>query len=371
MPDSPARRWLIATACSGFSSRQLVWLWRYFGSLDAVLHAPDSALEELALAPRARAALQRWRALADSPAAAAEAGRTLDRLEAVGGTVLTLEDDDYPALLAEIADPPALLYLRGQRSALATPAIAMVGSRHPSGPGRDTARAFGRELAAAGLSVVSGLALGIDGCAHQGALEADGVTLGVLGTGIDVLYPRAHRRLAEQLMERGALLSEMPPGEPPRRAHFPRRNRIISGLSLGVLVVEAAVASGSLITASFALEQGREVYAVPGSIHNPVSKGCHLLLRQGAALVECAGDILAELQGWQATAVGPAAPAAPALDEGERALLESIGFEATAVDAIVARAGLPVGEVAAGLIRLELRGLVQGGPGGYERRALA
>ncbi len=369
MSTLATERWLIASASPGISPRLLIWLYRYFGELESALCAPDATLHELQLSPRGLNAIKRWRDYAHSEAARQQACDTLARAADAGVQILCLEDDDYPPLLAEISSPPALLYLRGQRQALAAPALAMVGSRHPTPAGRDTARHFSRELARAGFAVASGMALGIDAAAHQGALDAEGITLGVLGTGVDVIYPRGHRRLAEQIMERGALLSEMPLGEPPRRGHFPRRNRIISGLSLGVLVVEAAVASGSLITANFALEQNREVFAVPGSIHNPVSRGCHLLLRQGAALVETADDILQQLQGWAPHGAAPDRTAAPSqpLSGLEQQLLEAIGFEATPVDTIMARVALPTGEVAAGLIRLEIKGLVQCCSGGYER----
>src|ERR1700722_15591667 len=202
----------------------------------------------------------------------------------------------YPPQLAQVAGAPALLYVKGDARCLATSQLAMVGSRNPTLPGERTARAFASHLCGAGLTITSGLAIGIDAASHEGALHSGGATIAVLGTGIDVVYPRQHRTLAARIAEHGALVSEYPPGSAPIRANFPRRNRIISGLCLGTLVVEAARHSGSLITARLALEQGREVFAIPGSIHNPLARGCHALIRSGAKLVECAADILQELK---------------------------------------------------------------------------
>ncbi len=212
-----------------------------------------------------------------------------------GIATLALGDAAYPPLLAAIADPPNPLYLRGDAAALRHPHVAIVGSRQATRAGRDTAVRFASALARAGFGVVSGLAYGIDAAAHDGALAADGLTIAALGTGVDICYPARHRALAERIAARGALVSELPPGTPPQRLHFPRRNRIISGLCLGVLVVEASLRSGSLITARLALEQGREVFAVPGPVSSPLSRGCHALIRDGAVLVESADDVLAEL----------------------------------------------------------------------------
>jgi DNA processing protein len=244
--------------------------------------------------------------------------RDLEWLARPGNHLLTLDDDRYPDLLRQIPDPPLALFVRGDPATLASPQIAIVGSRNPTEGGRRTARGFAVELAAAGLAVTSGLAVGIDAAAHEGALAARGVTLAVAGTGPDRLYPARHAALAERVVERGALVSELPVGTAPLPGHFPRRNRIVSGLAAGTLVVEASLKSGSLITARLAAEQGREVFAIPGSIHNPLARGCHRLIRQGAKLVETVGDVLEELgpllgtgaSGTQRATTGPRVAAA-------------------------------------------------------------
>ncbi len=229
-------------------------------------------------------------------------------LEGDNRHLITLHDARYPTLLREIDDAPPMLFIQGDPTILNLPQIAIVGSRNPSASGRQTATDFAHFLASAGLAITSGLADGIDGAAHQGALETKNSTLAVTGTGLDRVYPAKHRELAHRIAEQGALISELPPGTPPIPANFPRRNRIISGLSLGTLVVEAAQKSGSLITARLATEQGREVFAIPGSIHNPLARGCHALIRQGAKLVETAGDILEELAPLLGTAYQPNTP---------------------------------------------------------------
>ncbi|TWD47813.1 DNA-processing protein DprA [Pseudomonas sp. SJZ131] len=264
-----------------------------FGSASKAISAPASA----------------WRSLG-LPASCAEARRTEDIrdgachalawLERPGQHLLMWDQPDYPALLAEISDAPPLLFVAGDPGILDKPQLAMVGSRRASRPGMDTAAAFSRSLAGAGFVITSGLALGIDAAAHQGALDVGGQTVGVLGTGLEKFYPQRNRRLADAMIASGsAVLSEFPLDAGPTASNFPRRNRIISGLSLGVLVVEASVASGSLITARLAAEQGREVYAIPGSIHHPGAKGCHQLIRDGAMLVETIEHILEALRGWQ------------------------------------------------------------------------
>jgi DNA processing protein len=238
----------------------------------------------------------------------------------------------------------------------------MVGSRNPTQPGQRTARAFAGFLSAAGLTITSGLALGIDAASHEGALAADGLTIAVLGTGIDNIYPRQHRALAARIAARGALVSEYPPGCPPLKANFPRRNRIISALCLGTLVVEAARHSGSLITARLAAEQGREVFAVPGSIHNPLARGCHALIRNGAKLVESADDILSELKfsARKQCLIGGmrGRGAASSLDKDHKILLDALGFEPASLDTLVERTGLPSQSVASMLLFLELEDVV-------------
>jgi DNA processing protein len=260
--------------------------------------------------------------------------------------------------------------VQGDRALLARPQLAVVGSRNPTPVGRQNATAFARALAQAGLGITSGLALGIDTAAHQGALDAGGTTLAVAGTGLDRVYPPRNRALAHAIAARGALVSEFAVGAGPRAEHFPRRNRLISGMSLGVLVVEAALQSGSLITARLAGEQGREVFALPGSIHSPLARGCHALIRQGAKLVETAQHILEELGPLARAATTAAAPdrrLVPGLAPLEAQLLECLGYEATHIDALIERSGLTPDAVSSILLALELRGVVLAGPAGYQR----
>jgi DNA processing protein len=291
--------------------------------------------------------------------------------------LVTWGSPDYPERLATIADAPLALFCAGDVTLLGRPQLAMVGARNPTAPGRETATWFAEHLARAGLVITSGLALGIDGASHRGALAAGGGTIAVLGNGPDEVYPSEHAALAREIAGSGLLVSEFPPGTPPRPHHFPRRNRIISGLTLGTLVVEAALHSGSLITARLAAEQGREVFAIPGSIHSPLSKGCHRLIRDGAKLVETAADVLSELHLPVAEAA-PGAEAAdaqgdlpPRLDKDYEILLDAFGFEPARVDTLVARTGLTADVVASMLLILELEGRVGQQPGGIfcRRRA--
>lgn len=286
--------------------------------------------------------------------------------------LLIFTDERYPPQLREIADPPPLLYVNGDLNALRSPQIAMVGSRNPTHSGRETAFAFAQALTHAGLTITSGLALGIDAASHQGALAAKGRTIAVLGTGIDRIYPTGHRSLAVQIAEKGAIISEFPLGSPPIAGHFPQRNRIVSGLSLGTLVVEATARSGSLITARLATEQGREVFAIPGSIQSPTAHGCHLLLRNGAKLVETSTDILEEITAFQPLITSKSTKTlynSPKnqLEENEWKLLECMGFEAISIDTLVARTGLNVEHVASTLMILELAGHINSTPSGYSR----
>lgn len=286
--------------------------------------------------------------------------------------LILFTDERYPAQLREIADPPALLYIVGNPETLLTPQIAMVGSRNPSHSGRETAFAFAQALSQAGLTITSGMALGIDAASHQGALTGNGRTVAVLGTGVDIIYPAGHRQLAAEIAQTGALVSEFPLQTPPINYHFPQRNRIVSGLSLGTLVVEATARSGSLITARLATEQGREVFAIPGSIHSPMAHGCHLLLRQGAKLVETSIDILEEITQFQPLLTSKPPKSAynnskNPLDESGRKLLECVGFEATSIDTLVARTGFAVEQVASALMILELAGHINSTPSGYSR----
>jgi DNA processing protein len=304
--------------------------------------------------------------------------------------LITLTDPRYPTRLREIADPPAVLYVIGDPDLLSATQLGIVGSRNPTPGGSETAHAFASYLTQSGLTITSGLALGVDAAAHRGALEAGGKTIAVAGTGLDRVYPARHRELAHEIAGHGALISEFPLGTPALASNFPRRNRIISGLSLGVLVVEAAVQSGSLITARLAAEQGREVFAIPGSIHNPLARGCHALIRQGAKLVETAADILEELgpiarvtaavQGSTNVAGGRTPEATPARQtdgEGNIAtglgveamtLLDCLGFDPTPVDSLIERSGLTPEAVSSMLLVLELQGHVVSAPGGHYTR---
>jgi DNA processing protein len=318
-------------------------------------------------------------------------------LEKPGNQLITLFDDAYPALLREIAQAPPLIFAHGDSAVLSEPQIAIVGTRQPTSSGQQLAEDFAAHLAKSGIVITSGLALGIDAAAHRGALAAqDGRTVAVMATGLDRVYPARHRDLAHAIVQQGGvLISEFPPGTPALAEHFPRRNRIISGLSLGTLVVEAAVKSGSLITARLAAEQGREVFAIPGSVHNPVARGCHSLIRQGAKLVETAADIIEELGPLASFVVsdlrGKTHPKSTdvknidvkndmnseilsdqtiddALDPDYRRLLALLDNQATAIDALVERSGLTVESVSSMLLILELQGYVTAVPGGLYAR---
>lgn len=290
------------------------------------------------------------------------------------GFLVTLADADYPALLLDTADPPVLLYARGRRELLARPAVGIVGSRNPTPQGAANASAFAKSLADAGLAVVSGLALGVDAAAHRGALEATtndaGSTIAVIGTGIDRIYPASNKDLAHAIATRGLLLTEYAFGTPPLKENFPRRNRIISGLSQGVLVVEAAVQSGSLITARLAGEQGREVMAIPGSIHSPQARGCHALIKQGAKLVESAQDVLEEIRFMPViTNVAIASEEKSATNTvATNPLLEALGHDPCDIDTLSLRTGMSAADLSAQLLDLELSGQVARASGGVFQR---
>lgn len=287
--------------------------------------------------------------------------------------IVTLGDLAYPAALLETADPPLLMYALGRLALLAAPSIAIVGSRHATPGGLDNARAFAQHLSGSGMVVVSGLALGIDGAAHAGALDgataAGGGTIAVVGTGLDRVYPKSHHALAHRISaEAGLMLSEFALGSQPLKSHFPRRNRVIAGLTLGTLVVEAAVQSGSLITARLAVECGREVFAIPGSIHSPQSRGCHRLIKDGAKLVETADDIVQELR-LPTRSAAPAPPAASPASGREDPLLAALGHDPVTLDALSARLGWPTAELQARLLAMELDGQLVRLPGGlFQRR---
>lgn len=287
-----------------------------------------------------------------------------------GRSILTLDDPRYPARLKSLAAPPLVLFAHGDVDLFSLPQLAVVGSRSATPQGLSNARAFAEALAARGLTITSGLALGVDAAAHEGALAANGLTIAVCATGLDRVYPARHRALAQKVADLGLLISEFPIGVGPQPEHFPRRNRLIAGLSLGVLVVEAAVGSGSLITARLAVEQGREVFAIPGSIHNPQARGCHQLIRQGAKLVESVDDILEEIGPQIGSALRDSAaasgPTCSATDEASSPIITALGHESLDFDQLAARSGLAVAELSTALLSLELAGRVaQGADGRY------
>ncbi len=296
------------------------------------------------------------------------AQRDLDWLQENEAHVLRPGDTEFPGLLGEIHDPPPLLFVQGDIPALHAPQVAIVGSRRATASGREMAASLAADLAALDVVTTSGLARGIDVAAHRGALRGGGVTVAVLGAGLRNIYPRENLRIAQEIRERGAVVTEFPPGMEPRPDHFPRRNRIISGLSVGVVVVEAAARSGSLITARLALEQGREVFAVPGSVFNPLARGCHELIRQGAGLLEGVDDLLQELPD-----LGPAPPANgarhadPALDGEEVRMLDALGYDNVTADQLIEHTGMDPAKAAVVLGALEVKGIVRMERGGYIR----
>jgi DNA processing protein len=351
------------------------------GALAPLLAQGGSPLEVLQMSPASRAALGLRKGFGAALARVDPAAIDADLAWLATGRLRHLVpwgDPRYPARLAAIPDAPLLLFIEGDPDVLAWPQLAIVGSRNPTGLGRETATHFAAHLARAGLVITSGLALGIDAAAHRGALAAGGHTVAVMGRGLDAIYPRENEELAARVVASGgALVTDIPPGVGPLPGNFPRRNRILSGLSVGTLVVEAALQSGSLVTARFAVEQGREVFAIPGSIHSVVSRGCHRLLRDGAKLVETGDDILSELapilgdQAGNSPVFTPeSTPSAmPPLDKEYEILLDAVGFESAGLDDIVARTGFETGAVASMLLILELDGRIQQQPGGrYCRR---
>jgi len=361
-------RWLICGRTPGLLARHLAAATRALGDPLALTGASGDALASLGLPDAA----VRWLRAPDR--ARIDADRRW--LEHSGVRLIGCTAGAFPPLLAAIEDAPACLFVRGNPGCLQAPQLAMVGTRDPTASGRRDATEFARYFARGGLVITSGLALGIDAASHEGALLAGGRSVAVLGSGLDVPYPPENAGLAERIAAQGALVSEFPPGTPPLKEHFPRRNRLISGLSLGVLVVEAARRSGSLITARLAGVQGREVFALPGSIHNPMARGCHELIRQGAKLVETAADVLEELKipvaeqsvtTADTDSAQPGTQAVP-LDKDYEILLDALGFEPASIDALVDRTGLPSPSVASMLLILELEGKVGLHPGGRYAR---
>ena len=358
-PGAEPQAWLALDLIPGLGGEGLRRLLARFGAPSAVLAQSVSNLSQT-VAPAVA------RAIADGPSAQ-KLDASLKWLDVESNHLLTLADDDYPAQLLEIADPPPVLYLKGRRELLRRPGLAVVGSRNATPSGLQNAEAFARNLSEAGFTIISGMALGIDAAAHRGGLSATGGSIAVVGTGLDLIYPARNKALAHELAEKGLIISEFSLGTPALAKNFPRRNRIISGLSRGVLVVEAALASGSLITARQAGEQGREVFAIPGSIHSPFSRGCHQLIKQGAKLVDEANDILIELH-W-----GGAKPADRASDEQNETVesdpvLTAMGFDPVSIDALLERLKLPTDQLVARVTELELDGAIASMPGGKYQR---
>jgi DNA processing protein len=361
-PDGRIQAWAALGSIESLGASELYALLTAFGSAKAILDAPTASL------------------CLHVPADAAESirkGADPERVAQIiawaaqdGNTLLTWDHSAYPQALLQIGEAPALLYYKGRPELLNLPSVAVVGSRNASPAGIRIAEDFAESLSASGLTIVSGLALGIDAAAHRGGLRSgslSGSTIAVIGTGIDRIYPAANEALAHRIAVEGGMLAEFPLGTPPVKGNFPRRNRLISGLSKGVLVVEAALESGSLITARLAAEQGREVFAIPGSIHSPFSKGCHKLIKQGAKLVESTDDILEELQ----------LPAKPGTHQrlnsvnrslDDRALLAALGFDPVSTDELVSRLDWPVERVMTHLLELEMTGTIAQTPGGSFQR---
>jgi len=376
-PDPSLKAWLALSLTRGLGGESARRLLKEFGSPEAVFAASLGSLKAIV---KADVAAEIGKGISDDLLTP-----TLAWLEDGNNCIVTLADSDYPQALLNIPDPPLLLYVKGRLDLLNRPALAVVGSRNATPQGIHNAEAFAKSLSDAGLCVISGMAHGIDAAAHRGALRCQGNncggSIGVVGTGLDKVYPAANRDLAHLLAQQGALISEFPLGTPPLAANFPRRNRIISGMSAGCLVVEASLQSGSLITARLALEQGRDVFAIPGSIHAPQSKGCHALLKQGAKLVETAQDILEELDYLIVAAAAPARhpdmpdpdtqdPAAQGMDtqEPNSALFGHLGFDPVDLDTLGKRSGLTVSQLSAMLLTLELEGRISALPGGLYQR---
>ncbi len=363
--------WLALHRVKGLGSVGQGKLLDTYPSIKEIFSADSYTLKALGLKQKSIDAICKpdWESIADA----------LAWLDKPHHHLVTIDSDEYPPLLKEIPNPPVLLFAHGCLDVLKNIQIGIVGSRNPDVAGRQFAHEFARELTVAGATVTSGLALGIDGYSHQGALDAGGHTIAVTGNGLDIIYPAKHKALAHKIADNGILVSEFLPGTKPKPENFPRRNRIISGMSTGVLVIQAACRSGSLITARYAMEQGHEVFAIPGSIHNPLAKGCHALIKQGAKLVESVDDIIEEL-GSLVTVVMEGRNAATekgkknvqdktALDADYKVLLDNMTYDPISIDRLIALTGLTTDSVSSMLLILELRGLVISQAGGVYIRA--
>jgi DNA processing protein len=352
---SDASLWIALSNTHGLGGQGFCQLLRAFGDPATIYAASFSQLRTVVAEPVARLINAGPDLDAIAPA--------MQWLQNPTNHLITLADSSYPQALLEISDPPPLIYAKGQVQWLNTRGIAVVGSRNASTQGEKNAEDFSQALCQHGYTIISGMALGIDGAAHRGALKANGATIAVVGTGLDVVYPSRHRDLAHQIVERGVIISEFPLGTPSLAQNFPRRNRLISGLSLGCLIVEANIRSGSLITARLAAEQGREVFAIPGSIHSPLSKGCHQLIKQGAKLVDDIQDIVDELGGIVLPTSNDLSNSAET-----NPLLECMGYDPVSMESLVERSGLTSDNLSAMLLMLELESKVASLPGGRYQR---
>ncbi|MGM0571067.1 DNA-processing protein DprA [Marinobacter sp.] len=385
---SASAPWLLLAMLPRFSGKRWLAVCDSFADPREFLEASAATQKSFGAGPEARALITAWRQGDLTFPPLADVARVFQTCQEKAIRLVGWGEPDYPDPLRHIQDAPAVLYVRGRAELLSRPQLAIVGSRNATRAGLDHAWQFAAALARKGYGVTSGLAQGVDGAAHAGALSAGGDTVAVVGTGVDVIYPRGHGELTRQIIEQGVLVSEYPPGTGPKSGHFPRRNRIISGLSRGILVVEAGLRSGSLITARLALEQGREVFAIPGSIHNPLARGCHSLIRQGARLVETVDDIEEELSAWWNEPVMPeprptrkpaatapdlfcaepaTAPTPDHLAEREIAVLRALGYDPCSTDQLCAATGLPADQLMQSLLLLEMEGLVESAPGGFLR----
>ena len=356
--------WLILGNASGIRGRHLTQLLLHFDNVDDIVAASQADL--------VAAGISKAGALQISQPDQQQLTLCEQWLAGEDRFAINWSDTQFPPLLKEISDPPVLLFVRGNASALTLPQFAIVGSRNATVSGCETAHQFASHLSDGGFCIVSGLAAGIDAAAHRGCLDTGNSTVAIFGTGPDQVYPQRHSALADAITASGALVSEFPPGTPPRRAQFPQRNRIISGMSVGTLVVEAGLRSGALITAKLAAEQGREVFAIPGSIHSPTARGCHQLIRSGAKLVETAGDIIEELSGLlgqlsqsvEQNDRSDTHQSVPEIDADYQQLLDLMGWDPADVDTLVNRSGLTADEVSSMLLILELDGRVEPLTGG-------
>jgi DNA processing protein len=350
--DASLACWLKLSHISGLGNEGLRRLLQTFGSPDAVVEASISSLSQHVKPSVVQAIKQDTEQSLLAPIAT--------WLHDPLNHIITIADAEYPQALLNISDPPLVFYVKGRLDLLNFRSLAVVGSRNSTAQGIRNAEAFSKSASESGLCVVSGMAHGIDAAAHRGGLQGPGSSIAVIGTGLDKVYPAANRELAHQLAQHGTIISEFPLGTPPLASNFPRRNRIISGLSEGCLVVEASLQSGSLITARMALEQGREVFAIPGSIHSPQSKGCHSLIKQGAKLVDCAQDILEEL--------GLDAGIARSMVADDHPLFTHLGYDSVDIETLALRSGLTISELSSILLQLELDGAIATLPGGLYQR---